>query len=199
MKIHCYYIVKDSLDIDEFTGIKVDTICSVADHEYSLYAYTPENKSAELFSSTRNMATFYEKIVDMTRDDYESFCDEYSDYLLEYHLFKTKTIENGIYRSKDIYFLTTKIESDLVLYYGDDYFINIISDIWLIDIIPNDIKFNDKILSLLRKYFYYDEVSNLFKEINISYTDIGIDQFALFIRLFYNTLTKNKKGSKNKK
>lgn len=192
MNIYCFYIVGESLAIGEYCGLKADTIVSTDENEYSLYAFTPEKDISDIFKETRNMKLFYEKKISMSRDEYEEFCDEYDDYLIEYHLFKTKTIEKGVYCKKEIYMLCTKIESDLVLYYPEDYLINILLNDFNIQGLsgPIDLFFNDKITNALAKYFYYYEFANSTREFDSSELDIDIDQVALFIRLFSNTFVK---------
>ena len=189
--IYCFYLVKTHIDINEYIGVKADTINESDTHEYSLYAFTPDVNIASLFMKMRDMDIFYYKVIKIDKDEYEEFCSEHEDYLLEYHLFITKGITDGKYSVNNEYVLCTKSESESIIFYGESHLFNILDDDWYINksygIIELD--FNKKLSKVLNKYFYYDDMINICKEITEEMYGY-IDQLALFIRLFSNTLNK---------
>lgn len=190
--VYCFYIIKEEISPTEYPGIKMDTIIDCDDYQYSLYAFTPDFRIASLFMEMRDMDVFYKKILKLEKDEYNEFFEEYQDYLLEYHVFSTKIIENDNYVADSINLLCTKFESDNILFYSKNHIYDILNNDWNIQGEPGicDIKFNDKILGVLNEYFYYEDILSSCKDVSDENSGIQLDHLQLFIRLFSNTLNK---------
>ena len=196
MKIHYFYLVKKHISKSEFPAIIDDMIIDTYSNECTLYAYTPEKSSAEYFKKTRNMKIFYEKIVHMSREDYEEFADKHVEFCLEEYRFNTKRIRNGTIQAYQLCLLCTNYEHIHIMYFKSD----IIRDM-ILKITPNKfdlINFNESINNSLNTLLYrelMDEVLHpIDSDIELNYDVFNIDEFLLYIRLFSNTF---KSGDKH--
>ena len=189
MKIYCFYLIDDEITVDKYIGVKADTINRMGNKDYSLYAFTPEKSVRDEFISFRDMDKFYEKVINIERCDYEDFCEDNGDYLLEYHTVSTKTIENGVYKSTNVLILTNAIEADTIIFYSEQYLLEILSEnltetnFYTI----TSIKFEDKLNKILLNTFYLGTILDTYYEINDNIPEIKIDQLSLFITIFSNT------------
>lgn len=196
MKIYCFYLVRKFINTNVYKGVYSDDVESIDGKEIALYAFTPEKESAKYFRKTRQMDLFYEKVLEMNREEYNEFCDDNKAYLLEYHTFNTKSIINNKYNVLMAYVLCTTIESDCILYYKEDYVLEILSDILTDEFteILSKIKFKDKIEKKLNDIFLLSEIMNkVYPLEDINYDLFVIDELSLYIKLFSNTLKTNKK------
>ena len=193
MKIYCFYLVKKEIDTSKFLGVTTDKITFIGNNECALYAYTPAKESEIYFLETRNMDIFFEKIIEMDREDYEEFCENNKDQLLEYHTFVTKNIEHGVYKSKSIQILTTLIESDHIIFYKEEIVMDMISNLFLYDMLDvrKTLPFKKSIKKVLNEYFIYEELLyKVYPLEDMNYDKIFIDDLSLYIKLFSNTFKK---------
>lgn len=195
MKIYCFYLIKTELSNVEYPGIVQEEIFSIENIQCVLYAYTPNKEFKDLFIKMRNMKIFFEKNINLDKEEYENFYNNHKSQLLEYHSFNTKRVINNRYIPKPILVLSTLIESDHVLFYGEEYIDNILSDIISEDIIDylNKHPLKESIMKVLNDVFIYDEIVNkIYPMEEINYDLYMIDDLSLFITLFSNTFKNNK-------
>ena len=196
MKVYCFYLIKNEIEVREFHGIVKDDIHRLYDKDIALYAFTPSKESEAFFLETRDNTLFFEKIVEMTHEEYEEFCEEHKECLIEYHSFNTKKIINGKYKVDSLMMLCTLAESDCIIYYKEEYAMKIISDI-LDDQYFNLIEgksFNKKIKRILDKMFLYEDILSKVNPLeDINYENFIVDDVALYVKLFSNTLKKGYK------
>jgi hypothetical protein len=193
-----YYLVCEDFSNEKFMGMLSDKIVKFKNVQAGLYAYTPDPISASIFEDMRDMKKFYTKIVNMSYEDYDVFCDESPDQLLEYHFFGTNMIKNGKYVKESVSILCTLTESDSVLMYKEELVSAILESItpqYIIDHFNvNTLK--KKYRKALKHTLMYDE---LFEESvhpveDLSFTHIDVDDLAVFVRVFKNTLRKEIKA-----
>lgn len=190
MKIHCFYLYMKAIDPKKFYGIHADTIMSTEEYDYSLYAFTPEKESVDYFKSTRNMNLFFEKIIEIDRGDYEDFCEEHKDHLLEYHAFQTKKYYNKIVIQKMVEVLCTTLEADCILYYSEEKLEQYITDALTENLISlHDRKaFKKPILKILNKVFIMNDLINVvYPSEEIPFSVYDIDELGLYCKMFSNT------------
>ena len=190
MKVYCFYIVKNHISPKEYKAVMKDDIFKIGNNDCALYAYTPEKSSELYFISTRDMNLFFEKVIEMSRDDYEEFCEDHKEQLLEYHSFVSKKIVNNKYKSYNFQMLCTLLESDHILYYKEEIVMNYISDLFNDDIIDyiNYHPFKKYIEKILDEFFLYDTISTKICPMeDINYDNFMIDDLSLYIKLFSNT------------
>lgn len=195
MKVYCYYIYGQNILVDEYPGVKADTIKRDSNgYEYSLYAYTNKKEFAKFFKETRNMDIFFEKIFEVSKEDFESFCDSNQAYLLEEHIFTIRGIENDRFIEKPYKMVCTTMEYDSVCYSEhnifDDMLYNLIGNIGeFIDMVELFIPDLQQALRIL----HYESFKNYYVPTDIydqdlEYdNDLMLDQFKLYISLFTNT------------
>lgn len=190
MKIYCFYLVRKHISPKKYKAVIEDEIVSIGDNECVLYAYTPEKSSETQFLSTRNMELFFEKIIDMNREDYEYFYDHHTDQVLEFNTFNAKKIEDGRYKSYSTQVLSTRAEADHILYYKEELVLDIISDflpIQLIDYLELH-PLKKKLRHILNDFFLYsDIISKVHPMEDINYDTFIVDDLSLYIKLFSNT------------
>lgn len=199
MKIYTFYLHSENIDSLEFKGVDTDLIIHENNnYDHALYAFTPMKEMRDIFVNTRDMSIFFEKVIEVAREDYEDFCDEYDSALLDIHVMKTSCDVDGIIYSTCIPVLCTTNESDSIIYYKCD----ILEDI-LLEPFENDNllkglrRLKDKYIKILnRRFSVYYILSQL--ECPVEILDIPsrfeIDEVALFSHLFRNTF--KKKGNK---
>ena len=136
------------------------------------------------------MNLFFEKVIDIDKEDYIEFCDNHKGQLLEYHTFQTKEVVNGNYMSMMAYVLCTTHESDCILYYKEGYTMDILSDILtdeFLDILEK-VKFKKKISKALDNHLLLSEIASKVSPLeDINYDSFMIDELSLYIKLFSNT------------
>ena len=193
MKIYCFYLVKNKIDVNDYPVLYKDDVIQLDGKEVALYAFTPEKDSELYFLETRNMDIFYEKIINMDREEYEEFCDDNKERLLEYHAFNTKSIINKKVHVMMTYVLCTTIESDCILYYKEEYALDYVSDILndeMLDILST-IRFKKKVRKALNDIFLLSEIKDkIYPKEDINYDLLVIDEISLYVKLFSNTLRK---------
>ena len=190
MKVYCFYLVKNKIDTLEFIAIDSEDVVNSGDKDIALYAYTPEKESREYFLKTRNKNLFFEKVIELDKEDYIEFCDTHKSQLLEYHAFTTKTLVNGNHMSMMMYLLCTTSESDCILYYKEDFTMNVISEILTDEFLEllEKVKLKKKIRKALDDIFLLSEVmTKVFPLEDINYENLTIDELSLYIKLFSNT------------
>lgn len=193
MKLYVFYLIssKDFINVIEYPAVSTDYIAISDSVSYVLYAYTPEKRIRNEFRSMRNMNIFYEKIFDITRRDFEEFCDNNNDFLLEYHILKTRSIGNGFYKTDTVFILSTTKEIDLVIFNDENYmemflnenlpasnvFMNVKSDI-----------FSDKYAKILSEVYNMDDILCLLYPCETPpWKMMEVDHVALYCKLFKNT------------
>ena len=194
MKIYCFYLIRPEIDPTKYPGVLADTIRdSGKGYQYSLYAFTPEKWVRDYFISTRKMKIFYEKEIEIDRMDYDDFCDDHNSYLIEYHGFKTQELnKDGYYQEKMVELLCTTIEADNIYYFYTDVFSDTVmkflstelSDVWMREIL------NKELHDTLRDDLYIDEMICAIYPIENTCERYDIDEMALYVLLFKNTLSK---------
>ena len=190
MKVYCFYLIKNKIYTSEFKGVYKEDIVNSGSKDIALYAFTPEKESRNLFLKTRNNELFFEKVIDIDKEDYIEFCDTHKGQLLEYHTFQTKEVVNGNYMSMMAYILCTTHESDCILYYKEDYTMDIMSGILTDDFLDilEQVEFKKKIRKALDESLLLSEVVSKVAPLeDINYDSIIIDELSLFIKLFSNT------------
>lgn len=195
MKVYCFYLIKDEINPREFHGVCKEYIRQYDGYEAALYAFTPSKESEAFFLQTRKKNLFFEKVIQMDREEYDDFCEENKECLIEYHTFNTKKIVDGKYRTESIMMLCTLAESDCIIFYKEEYVMNIISDILddnyfeLID----RVHLKPKLQRLLNDMFLYENLVCMVTPLeDLNYDTILVDDLALYIRLFSNTFKTRK-------
>lgn len=203
MKVTCFYLVDPELSSSKYRAVDSERINEINGTFVYFYAFTPSRKVYNEFKKHRNMKLFVIKDIFMTREDYEVFCDENSDLLLEYHSFLTEGISDDKrrYEKTQVIILCTSKESSIILYHGNELFYDFIEyDTDILYIYSSVIElFNDDIQHVLLDYFYFSNfASYLFPgEECIDAYDYDIDGALMFWRLFGNTFKCYKKGGYN--
>lgn len=193
MKVYCFYLVDNEISCSEYRGVIADTVGMLNGKDYTLYAFTQNKEFAKFFKDTRDMNKFIYKEIEI--DDFDEFLDNYDSYLIEYHSVRTKTIESGKEMISSIEFPMTKIESDFILFYSDNYFV---------DLVDSGISYNSEVLSMLKYKLFKKSITKALDTINFYgvFTDIitpsdipydgmfCIDQWSMYFKVFGNTLKK---------
>lgn len=196
MKIFCFYLIKEKISRSEFPGLNSEYITPINGKEIALYAFTPNRSVANDFIKSRNKKLFFQKTVEMSKADYEEFCDEYKDCLLEPHTYNTKVLVDGKYHTKMLMMYSTLNESDCIIFYKEEYVMRYISDI-LDDNYFNALKgrvFKKKIKSVLDNIFLYDSIVTKIEPMeDINYDNFIVDDIALYIKLFLNTFKEKRR------
>lgn len=196
MRVYLFYLCDKEITPNKFPGVRADTIVSKAHYDYTLYAFTPEKSIAKQFKSTRDMKKFYTRTMEFTRDDYDDFCDQYSQYILEYHTVRTKEIYDGEIKLSSMELLMTLGESDIILYYSTEELLSIIEDSdygrMFVPLIENCL-LNKDFMDVLDEYYDFTNLigtaiipvdDNFGEDIDLN---LYIDQLVLYIKIFKNT------------
>lgn len=190
MKIFCFYLYGTTESIKKYDAILKDDI--IIEHEnlaHCLYAFTPAKDIADFFQITRKSDIFYRKEIEIDREDFESFCSDYQLYLLEYHLFSNKVVdETGRITTDGVYLLTTTLESDLVLYNGQERFYDIISNSCESLAFLNAYTFKKDICKALNDLCKFDELTeSTYPREDDDISSLTINGLSLYCHLFSNT------------
>lgn len=172
------------------------------DRKLELYAFTPEKKIAKVFEETRNLDLFIKKIIYMDKEDYSSFFNRNSQYVLEYHIFTHKIInEENRFSTEPVSILCTTKESDVVIYTGEYLFSDYLIESGGIDE-PNDNfsveLFLPKYREAMRKLFVDDILCTFtpldevyFEVLEMSYDNLfQFDSLSLFVYKYGNLFKK---------
>ena len=192
MKIYCFYLCKEKIECDKFLAV---ADCDIRNHngfETYFYAFTPDKFVAKYFKKTRNMELFYEKVINMSRDEYENdFYNEYSERCIEEHLFVTKGKENGFYVRKDVKILAPTAEADMILDFsgillekfaiGERFY-----ESGYIEFNYPVKLFKDPIIQRIILAFKENYETGFYNLMTPNYMDY--DLYTLYIRVFGNTL-----------
>lgn len=190
MKIYCFYLVKKHISPKKFKAVLKDDIVSIGDNECVLYAYTPEKSSETNFLSTRNMEIFFEKIIEMSREDYEEFFENHMDQVLEFNVFNSKRVVDGRYKSCPTHVLCTRAEADSILYYKEETVLDYLSDFLPDSMIEFLIyhPLNKKLRNIMNELFLYNDIVSKIRPMeDINYDNFIVDDLSLYIKLFSNT------------
>ena len=195
-KVYCFYLVVDEEEVDDYHACDEYDWKKISPLAIILYAFTPDKEMAKYFRNTRNMKKFYEKVYKFeTSAEYNDFYNKYNHYILEYHGFVSKKIENGIYKSTMENIICTAGEAGCILYYKEEYLIDELEQVLTDPVIEmlTKVKFKDKLSKILNDLFLLSSVCNKIEPLeDINYDELNIDELSLYIRLFSNTL--NNKG-----
>lgn len=193
MKLYVFYLIssEDIINTTEYPAVSSEYITISDSRSYVLYAYTPEKRVRNEFRSIRDMNIFYEKIIDITRKDFEEFCDNNGDFLLEYHVLKTQSIDNGFYKTDVSFILSTRKEIDLVVFNDENYIETLLNE----KLPPTDVFMNVKSDIFCNKYSKV--LSDVYKMDDIlcllypcetpPWKTMEVDHVALYCTLFKNT------------
>lgn len=169
--------------------------------EYTIYAYTDDEKIANQFIRERNMKLFKVKKQDLTRDEVHSLSLEYGELYLELFNGETKSFVDGKMKTMDFDLVVTKQES--VTMTNTSYDI-MYAKIWTHTTYNPEI-FTEKIRRSLTTLLYtsgYDAMYSYTKDNNLFkvylYDDIKPDYLGAFIHYFGKTLKFIKNGDDNK-
>lgn len=202
MIIYLFYLCLDKIKVGEYPGVHADTIRAHKDgYEYSLYAFTPMKKIAKYFKDTRDMNIFYPKTIELDREDYDDFCEDHSQYLLEFHSVETTTVVDGRYKAGSTEILMTLTESDEILYHAFAAYVNMMEKNFsdnggiILNVLQNQLLKKQVMRALNKAYMITWIMTFLFLPVDDSDLEgIIIDRLSLYIELFKNTY--KKKGSK---
>jgi hypothetical protein len=199
MKIYAFYLHSKIIDPSEFRGVDSELIIyENKNYEYALYAFTPMKEIRDIFVNTRDMSIFFEKVIEIPREDYEEFCDGHDPALLDIHGMKTSCDVDGVIYPTCIPVLCTTYEADSILYYKYD----ILEDLLLV---PSE---NGNVWKGLNhlKYSYRKLLDKRYPLGYLLYQldcpremlnlpgKFELDEVALFAHLFRNTF--KQKGSR---
>lgn len=197
MKVYCFYLVLNSILVDEYPGVKADTIKELPGGlQSSLYAYTNDKDIAKFFKETRDMNKFVEKIIDVDKQDFENFCNTSSCYLLESHPFTIRKLsKDNIYNSAPYHVICTTMEFDAICYCENNIFDDILYNVIGCNIgeFIDTIEFVNQELKDAMKVLCYENFVDYYVPMDIYDQMMGydnellLDQFKLYIRLFSNT------------
>lgn len=201
MKVWCFYLL-DNKQTEKYLYPNVETTDIHLRYQtlYSLYAFTPTKACAEYFWKTRNRKIFYRKAIEMSRDEYEDFCDAHEKHLLEFHIFVTKVYDedNDTLQEETVNILCPMSESDSILYYAETHMDNILGrGMSMLSMFTNPKAIlKEKMYTLLERYFQITEVLNVlypFEENTIteSYYPYAIDEVMLYCHLYGHTFAKH--------
>ena len=198
MKIHLFYIIKNNIDLNKYHAVYLEKLQEIGDLTVALYAFTPEKYVAKDFKKLRKKKLFFEKVVDMEREEYEEFCDDNEDALIEYHAFNTKKLESdGKYHCREVVMLATRAEYDSILFYKEEYVLRVLSetlDDKTMEFIDKH-HFKKKLENIMNEYFIYDSVVNRIAPLeDLNMDEFIVDDLALYIKLFSNTFKKKRWG-----
>jgi hypothetical protein len=199
MKVYLFYLLGTSIEnnFDKFPGIIKDSINEINNEKYSLYAFTDDKEIYKEFKLERNMDIFYSKVVHMNKHGYEIFSELNVEYLLEKRDLITKKCVNNMVTSTSVGVISTNMEYDEIFLYKEevfqnslnDFFTNIIEDEISNKLIPASL--NDELQHLLIDVFLLDRIiPYAFPYEEWPSTDVQLDEFTLFLKLFSNTFKK---------
>lgn len=190
MKIYCFYLVRKHISPKKYRAVLKEDIVDIGGNECVLYAYTPEKSSELYFLATRNMEIFFEKVIEMDRQDYEDFYEDHQDQVLEFNAFNSKRIVDGKYSSYTTQLLCTRMESDLIVYYKEELVIDYMTGLMDDNIIEylSCHPFNKQLAYVLDEFFLYTDIMMKIHPLeDINYDRFIVDDLSLYIKLFSNT------------
>lgn len=194
MKIYCFYLVKNHISPSKYKAVIQDEIINIGGNECVLYAYTPEKSSELYFLATRNMEIFFEKVIDISREEYEEyFYEDHKDQVLEFNSFNSKKLVDGKYKTYSTQLLCTRAEADMIIYYKEDLVMDCISEILNDDILEylSCHPFHESLTKVLDDYFMYTDIMSKVQPMeDINYDNFIVDDLSLYIKLFANTFKK---------
>lgn len=202
MKIWCFYLFDNrQTDSRYYPNIKREELRIEKGMMYSLYAFTPTKSCADYFWKTRDHRLFYKKVIDIERDEYEDFCEEYGDHLLEFHHFLTKVQDaHGNVAEETVGVLCTIVESDSILYYKEDHMDKILANGMSMLYTFTNAKsiLVPELYNLLNDYFEIDMILNVLypydEDITTSsYYPYDIDEVLLYCALYGTTFSNSTK------
>lgn len=196
-----YFTYQKGLNnLKKFPGIYSDYIFETENlfvKKYALYAFTPDENIANYFWKTRDHKKFYKKVLIMDNDEYNDFCDEYIEALLEFHLFSTKNTIDDKSDSKMVHVLCTRHESDSILYHADTVVMRIIEEECSSLLGINDYTklFKAEFLNQLDETLWFSDILYDVQHY-VEYSDQqymsdifrNVDELAVFVHIFSNTL-----------
>lgn len=190
MKIYCFYLVRKHISTKKYKAVLQEEITMIGDNECVLYAYTPEKSSELYFLATRNMEMFFEKVVEMDREDYEDYYEEHKEQVLEFNAFNSKQLIDGKYKTYSTQLLCTRAEADLILFYKEDLvmeYISALMDDRILEYLSTH-PFNKHLSYILDEFFMYTDILSKIEPLeDINYDNFMVDDLSLYIKLFSNT------------
>lgn len=193
MKIYCFYLVKKHISTNKYKAILKTDIENVGGNECVLYAYTPDKSSRLYFITTRNMDLFYEKVIEMSREEYEDFYEEHTEQVFEQYTFISKKLVDDSFKSYTSLMLCTRAEADCILYYKEEQVMEYLTNLLDDDIISylETHPFKSKLKYVLDEFFLYTDImAKVHPMEDINYDNFTIDELSLYIKLFSNTFNK---------
>ena len=184
MKLHCFYLKSDKVDLDKFKGLPYDP--HVKDNMV-LYAYTENKENAKEFMRQRNMKIFKYKVEHIDKSKYKYFFNNAICEYLDYNLFVSEAVKDGVIHSELTKVLSTNNEYDYTINEMEGYIQQTIfnneEDISIFE-------FNEELESAL-EVLDFRELYNLVYPIeSINCEMVKVNELELFVRFFSNTFTK---------
>lgn len=194
MKVYCFYIHGD--EIGKYRGIN-NTIRSIENMYYALYAFTVDKKIAKAFKKERLDSLFYMKVIEMSKEEFQIFLNKNYELELGIYQYLTEVVFHDNTRAvKNVNVLSTMHEHDLCVYNVD---IGLLDDFNILNIFDSYENTNLEALSDELLYYLF-EVLKLEGVYNLVYgftefheTNVFYNQLAIFCRLFHNTF--NERGA----
>ena len=192
-KVYLFYIHDIEVNKTLYPGCDENNIENIDSQKISLYAWTTDKTCRKKFKKLRNMNLFYERVREFNNSEFEKFADKNNDLLLADRAFTTKFISDGRFVKDIAFILSTRKETDYVIFKSDE----ILDDIF--NKIDYNFEFNEFILSselYVKKYkkaissaCFDDLISRIVNPVHS--TEINADSLALFIHVFQNTYKKD--------
>lgn len=184
MTVYCFYYYSTDSESDNSLILPILTSKKSDNGEtilFTLYACTSEKEFATQFRKTRNMDKFFEKRLDLTKEEYNRFYNDYSDRFLEDNVYLTVT--KG--EKHPVVILSTGVEHDTVVLDAQSLMYERLYDLdpWIYEFKSHH--FVHKISKLLKRYFMFDEIlewANPYEE--IPFNKFYIDEASVYVYLF---------------
>lgn len=192
-KVYLFYIHDTEVNKSLYPGCDDENIENINNQEITLYAWTTDKTCRKKFKKLRNMDLFYEQVHEFDDSEFEKFAEENNDLLLADRALTTKFISDGKFIKDIAFILSTRKETDYVIFKSDEILDEIFGEIdynfELNEFILFPELYKKKYKEVISSLCFDDLISRIINPVHS--TEIDTDSLAMFIHVFQNTYKKD--------